>query len=279
MKSIFISCIFFAVLIKAQKDLDHDTGMKIGGAFGGAAAIGFIVMALVFLVTMSRESVLSSTPHRQKWPLDPFLLVEIFIFNRLFWVMTLQVLSIVGLSLALGDTKNTTWIQIVPPLPAISGQLMGLLKGTYFNDPGDIYLLGFSKLCDPAMIVCPPECEGTGKAATALLAFALVFIVISMLVVLKRIFLGDTMVYYKLTYPMLFLASLYIAIACGIHGGWCFHNVNHDLEGFGIDPTLGPGFGAAVAAFVFTLSSALLSKRFTYLSYTGVTGGTGTSTN
>jgi len=126
-------------------------------------------------------------------------------------------------------------------------------------------------MCDSSLPICPPECEGTGKAALALLAFATVLIALACLFVLKRIILGDSMVYYKLTYPLHFVAAFYTAAAAGLHGGWCYYNINHDLRGTGIDPTHGVGFGCAVAAFVFSLWAGILSKKFTYLTYAPTT--------
>jgi len=257
--------------------IDHNEGTAIGGAVGGAAAIGFIFVFVFFLVQLSHESFTSSLPYRQKWPSDPMHWIELTATNKLFWVLVLQILVIVGLSFGIGNDTTTSWIKVQSPLPAISTTLFALTKGIFAPDPSTFFLNGLVTLCDSSMPVCPAECEGTGQAAMALEAFALALTVFSCLFVLKRIFAGDTMVFHRVTTVPMFLAAFYIFVACVLHGGWCFAEINKALQGSGLTPKHSVGFGASVMAFVFALWAGFLNRKFTYLTYATVTGGPGTT--
>jgi len=256
---------------------DDSKSTAIGGGIGGGAAIGFVLVILYVFLQLMKESPMSSAAYRPKFMFDPLHYVEVFVHNKLYWLMLLQLLTIVGLGMALGDSKENLWIWAYGAIPLDQRlMLIGLQKGTYFTEIVDSYITGMGSLCDSSFPVCPYECEGTGKAATALLAFAMIFTVLSFLFTIKRAFLGDSMVYYKVTYPLMYFTALYTAVACGIHGGWCFYALNELLKGTSMDPHHAAGFGAALAAFIFSLWAGMLSQKFTYLTYAPTTGGAGT---
>jgi len=263
-------------------NIDESKSTAIGGAIGGAAAIGFIIVTLYVVVQLMRESPMSSMPYRSKWPIDPLHYIEIFVYNKLCWVVLLQILAIVGFAISLTDDRYSAWTRAASGgLTSTQFQLylFGLLKMGYLGSSRD-YSPGapaMMTMCQASMPVCPYVCEGTGKAATALLAFALIFIVVSMLFVIKRLLLGDSMVYYKVTYPLCYLAAIYAFIAIGLHGGWCFAEIDNDLKGTGIEPKHYAGFGAAVGGMLAAIWAGVLSGKFTYLTYAPTTGGTGTT--
>jgi len=98
-----------------------------------------------------------------------------------------------------------------------------------------------------------PECEGTGRAGTASLIFALFCLTWICIFQWKRARGQDTEKYRKWVINWSIAALPFILVPIVFFGGWCFSSYTNQIDS---TAKLDAGFALCIVAFVFTAGSA-----------------------